>query len=561
MPIQGPAAKPASTHLRRGGQARWAPAAFAVSVATMTAVLGLAGCSEAGAPPLPPNAIRPTGAQPPITVNGLRPITVMPSDVRDWYGARVAALVHRGLMRYDLKGKAVLEVAESVATDDDRVFLVKLRKEQMFSTGELITANTFMASWNWVADPKNQQSGAAALSPIAGWDRVRSGQGIGNRKPTLYGLRAVDPLTLRITLTQPTRDFTAALSELALVPLPANALIDPKGFAASPVGNGPYRLEGAWQRRQYLTLAKSPIYRGDDAARNAGLVFRYLSDRQAMYPALRAGSLDVIDAIPLGALPTYRDELKLKGVNQPVGVTQSLAFPVRRSPWNTPSGLLLRRAIAQGIDRDGLITQYFAQTRQRATGLAAPVVEGYSEGTCGDWCAHNPTKAKTALVAAGGFTGTLQVAYSQAQDDGAWVSALCASLTEALGIRCQPLPYPDDASYLSTIASGKMAVPFVATTRMSTPNLAGFITPRFAAGSPVNDTGYASARVQALIARGSRPDQDAIAPFLEAERQLLKDLPVIPLWTRNATGGSGEDVEGLKFDVFGQPVYTELNRS
>ena len=528
--------------------------------AAVTVALVLAACSEPGTAPVPPNPQRPTAPEAPVVVSALRPITVMPTDVRDPYGARVAALVHRGLMRYDVKGKAVPEVAESVQSDDDRVFVVKLRRAQAFSTGEPITAKTFVNSWNWVANPVNRQAGAEELAPIAGWQQVRSGRVASGRTPTLNGLRAIDDLTLRITLTRPTRDFAGRLGRLAFVPLPEAAMTDHARFAASPVGNGPYRLEGDWRRRPYLSLVKNPMYRGDDVPRNDGLLLRYVTDPSSSYRELRSGTLEVLEPIPLTALPTYRADLKLKAVNQPVGVTQSLAFPVRRAPWNTTSGLLLRRAISQAIDRNGLIERYFAQTRQRATDLAAPVVHGYSDGMCGELCTRDNRKARANLVAAGGFTGPLRIAYSRDSDDAAWLRALCDSITESLAIRCQPVPYPNQADYLTAIQSGAMTTPFVATTTMTTANLAGFLMPRFVAGSVFNDTGYAGPRVQALLAQGLRPDQDPLRPYLDAERQLLQDLPVIPLWTANATGGVGENIEGFKFDVFGQPVYTELSR-
>ncbi len=562
MPSEGTAAGTAPAGRRGAAETRWplGRARRALAVAAAPALLVLGACSDPGTSPVPPNPNRPAAPQPPIVVTALKPITVMPTDTRDPYGMRVAALTHRGLMRYDVKGKAVPEVAESVRSDDDRVFVVTLREDAMFSTGEMITATTFVKSWNWVADPVNRQAGAAALAPIAGWDQVRAGQPVAGRKPTLHGLRVVDPHTLRITLKTPTRDFASRLADLPFVPLPAAALTDAAGFAANPIGNGPYRLEGNWRTRPYLSLVRNPMYRGDDAPRNDGLVLRYTTDPSATYQALRSGAVDVVDSMPLDALATYRSELRLKAVNQPVGVTQSLAFPVRLAPWNSTPGLLVRRAIAQAIDRDELVDQFFAQTRQRATDLATPVVDGYSDRMCGDWCTHDPAKAKAALKAAGGFTGPLRIAYPGDQDDAAWVAAVCDQITAQLAIPCQPQPYPNQATYLSAIASGAMTTPFVATTTMSTPNLAGFITPRFRAGSAFNDTGYAGPRVQQLIAEGADPTGNPLQPYLDAERQLLQDLPAIPLWTVNATGGFGEDVEGFKFDVFGQPVYTELSR-
>lgn len=556
MPTERPAPRRMPTRRRVPAPGR------VVAVLALTA-LAVGGCSEPGTIPAPPAPNRPSPPEPAIVVNALRPITLMPGDIQDPYGARVAAVVHRGLMRVDVKGKAVPEVAELVESDADQVFRIRLRKDAMFTTGEVITPATFVRSWNWVAAPANRQSRAELLAPIAGWAAVRAGRQVAGRAPTLTGLRVLDATTLQITLARPTRDFISRLADPAFAPLPVQAMADPAAFAVNPIGNGPYRLEGDWQRRAYLRLVKNPLYRGDNPALNDGLVLRYLPERGATYEALRTGALDVLDAIPVHALSQYRSELKLKAANQPVGVTQSLAFPVNQPPWNTAAGLLRRRAISMAIDRRDITDRLFVQTRTPATDLAAPVVEGHSEQLCGSWCAHDVPAARAAWRAAGPFTGPLEIAYSKDSDDAGWVAEVCAALSEHLSVACQTRSYPDQAAYLTAISSGTMSTPFVTTTPMATPNLAGFLTPRFAAGSVFNDTGYAGQRVQALFAAGSRPDSDGgrgLQPYLDAERQLLQDLPVIPLWTRNATGGVADNVEGFKFDVFGQPVYTDLTR-
>ena len=46
------------------------------------------------------------------------------------------------------------------------------------------------------------------------------------------------------------------------MPLPADAIKDPKKFGENPVGNGPYKMakEGAWQHDSQIELVKNADY-------------------------------------------------------------------------------------------------------------------------------------------------------------------------------------------------------------------------------------------------------------------------------------------------------------
>ena len=53
---------------------------------------------------------------------------------------------------------------------------------------------------------------------------------------------------------------------------------------------------------------------------------------------------------------------------------------------------------------------------------------------------------------------------------------------------------------------------------------------------------------------------ESIADFQDAEKILVQDMPSIPLWYSNTTGGYSEKVKNVKFDVFGVPIYTEITK-
>ena len=58
----------------------------------------------------------------------------------------------------------------------------------------------------------------------------------------------------------------------------------------------------------------------------------------------------------------------------------------------------------------------------------------------------------------------------------------------------------------------------------------------------------------------AKTPEESIKFFQDAERLLVQDMPAIPLWYSNRTGGYSEKVSNVKFDVFGVPIYTEITK-
>jgi oligopeptide transport system substrate-binding protein len=528
-------------------------------LASITA--SLAGCTRSEEPRIPTPSTSASVELTPLVAGALEPVTLLPADIRDPYGDRIARLLYRGLYRFDAKGKSVPEVAESVETTDDTVFTVKLHKDWVFANGDPVTARSFVDAWNFAARPASKQLHAAAYSAILGYADVRGSRTRPATSTIMRGLKVIDDLNFTITLSHAVPGFTSELGRLEFAPLSAAALKDPAATAKAPIGNGPYRMSGTWQPKKGLTVIPFTAYKGEDVARNPGVTFRFLQSLTGAYTELRNVSIDVLDYIPIAALPTYKEDLKLRAINQPVGITQSIAFPTDVSPWNTAAGLGIRQAISMAINRDELNTTIFRGTRTPATDLAAPVVDGHLADLCGATCTYDPAEAVATLKRATGFSGILQIAYAADGDDKAWIDAVCRSVTKTLAVACMGVPYATQAALSAAVTAKTIETPFVSTTTMDTPDLGAFVSPRFLAGTGENDTRYAVARTQSLLARAEAASADRLTAYQEVERSILKDLPVIPLWSVNVTGGSSERVQGLKMDVFGRPVYTEITLS
>lgn len=529
-----------------------------------------------------PDGGRSLSAESPVIVNYRTPrADLLPANVSDPYGARILSLVLRGLVRYDAKGKAVNEVADGIDNEDDRIFTVRLKQGWTFTNGEPVTARSFIDTWNWAVLPANRQRHADAFSPIAGYAAVRastatststsasgspsasasaSGRAARNAS-AMTGLSLVDAYTFRVTLSAPMPTFASRLGSTAFLPLPSTALKDPAGYARRPVGNGPYLLTTDATTGKDVRLQVNDDYPGEDKPRNKGLVFRPYVSLDKAYADLKTGRLDVLDTLPVSALPTARDDLKLRAVNQPVGMTSSLVFPMESPTWRGRQGRLLRHAISRSIDRPALADELYRGTRAPAVDYATPVVSGHTD-ICGDSCVHDVPEARSFLRRAGGFPDTLHIAYAADTDDATLARRLCAGVTTSLRITCSPRRYDTQSKLTAAVESGDTDAPFISTSRMRLPTLAGFLVPRFVSGSAANDSGYAGKTVQTLLKRADAlPDgEESLGVYQNVERALVSDLPVIPLWQVNATGGSAEVVQDVRFDVFGVPVYSEISR-
>ena len=75
-----------------------------------------------------------------------------------------------------------------------------------------------------------------------------------------------------------------------------------------PVGNGPYKLasDDAWEHNVKITLVPNENYVGDEKAQNEGVTYVFYNSMDAAYNDLKAGNVDVLDAVPSSAMASYQ---------------------------------------------------------------------------------------------------------------------------------------------------------------------------------------------------------------------------------------------------------------
>jgi ABC-type oligopeptide transport system, periplasmic component len=489
---------------------------------------------------------------------------LLPTNTGEVGGGLIMKLLFEGLISYDAQGKPVNQVAESISTKDSQTYTIKIKPGWKFTNGEAVNAKSFVDAWNFGALIDNAQLNAYFFEPIDGYEEVHPATE--GDKPTaqaMKGLEVVNSSTFTVRLSSPQASFPMRLGYTAFYPLPQSAYKDIKAHGENPIGNGSYMLDGKWVHNVNIKVKKNPDYKGTLVAKNAGVDVKVYTDQNASYTDLLANDVDVVQGIQDNVLRSFKADLGIRAINQPAGVFQAFDFPLYQPEWKTANARLVRQAISMAIDRQKITTTVFQGTRTPATDFSSPVTQGYSTEICGEFCTFNPVGAKALLAAAGGFTGKLEIAYNADGGHKSWVDAVCNSIKNTLAIDCSGKAYPDFKSLRDPITKGTMKDVFRAGWQMDYPALENFLAPLYAKGAGSNDSHYDNPAFDALLKQGdkAKTPADAIKSYQEAEKLLVADMPSIPLWYANTTGGYSAKVSNVKFDVFGVPIYTDITRN
>lgn len=488
---------------------------------------------------------------------------LLPANTNEVGGCLIMKLLFEGLINYDAQGKPVNEVASSIDSTDGQNYTIKLNPGWKFSNGEAVDAKSFVDAWNFGALLDNAQLNAYFFEPIEGYADVHpDAVGAKATAKTMKGLAVVDATTFTVKLSSPQASFPLRLGYTAFYPLPQAAYKDIKAFGEAPIGNGPYMLGGAWVHNVDIKVKKNPDYKGTFVPKNAGVDVKVYTDQNASYADLLANNVDVVQGIHDNALASFTSALGSRAINQPAGVFQAFDFPLYQPEWKGDNAKKVRQAISMAIDRKTITEKIFQGTRTPANDFSSPVVAGYDPSICGDLCVFDPAKSKAKLAEAGGFTGKFEIAYNADGGNKSWVDAVCNSIKNTLAIDCSGKSYPDSKSLRDPITKGVMKTAFQAGWQMEYPALENFLAPLYAKGAGTNDSHYDNPAFDALLKKGdtAKTLDESIADFQDAERLVVQDMPSIPLWYSNTTGGYSEKVSNVKFDVFGVPIYTNITK-
>ena len=467
--------------------------------------------------------------------NGAEPKTLDPQRATGVTENKIISALIEGLIAYhptddNLPAPGVAENWESNA--DASVWTFKLRPDAVWSNGDPVTAGDFVYSYRRMLDPAFTGEYAQMLFLIKNAEAFKMGKisDFGD-----VGVTAVDDLTLRIELVGPTPFFLSMLKHYSWFPVHPGTIeahggpLDMSGDWTLPenfVGNGAFVID-TWKPNQYLLVSKSPTYWDRDTVRLNGIYFFPVEDDNTEKRMFDSGLLHVTGTVPTNDVPSLRETRPdIIHIDDYLG-TYFFRTNVTRPPLDNP---LVRRALNLAIDRQAIVDKVTLADQKPAYAYVPAGFNGYPSPQV---LGYRPDEARRLMAEAGFPNGEgfpeLYLLFNTSEGHRKIAEAIVAMWNENLGINMQ-LENKEWKVYLDaqTLLDYDIS---------RSGWIGDYMDPitfleMFTTGNGNNDTGWSNARYDELIAKGFRStnQEEHFASLLEAEKILLDELPIIPLY-------------------------------
>ncbi len=485
-----------------------------------------------------------------IVIRGCTPENpLVPGNTSETCGGDIVDAFTAKLVHYNTEtAEPEMDIAESIETEDNQTFTVKLKQGYMFHDGTEVKAKNFVDAWNYTAAAKNGQSGSYFMSAIEGAEEISAEGATGE---TMTGLEVVDDYTFTIRTTEKVSNLPVRLGYSAFAPMPDSFFEDPEAFEDNPIGAGPFQVES--KDTQNTVLTKFEDYSGDNPANVDKLTFRVYTEAAAAYTDVVANNLDYTNEIPSDQMigEAYKSDLADRNLNRASGRFAGIVFSPNDEQLR--DNLELRQALSMAINRDLIAREIMHGSVIPAKGWAPSVVDGATDSACGDYCTFDEARAKELYDQSGGYEGPLPLTVN---GDGAhreWAEAVCNSIKNAVGADCIVQVTPDFATFNRQIDAGELQGLFRTGWQMDYPSIENFLGPIYATGADSNWSQYDNPEFNAKLteAAAAGSDDEANKLYQEAEQMLGEDLPTTPLWYPTSTVGWSDRVTDVKINAFG----------
>jgi len=278
---------------------------------------------------------------------------------------------------------------------------------------------------------------------------------------------------------------------------------------------------------------KNPYYHGADDVRIETVYFYSIENPSVELKRYRAGELDWTDSLPHQQLDWVRENLPDELRIAPYFGSYYYGYNVSRPPFRDQPGL--RRALTMVVRRD-ILTEKVTGAGELPAFTFVPPVDGYQPPVpeWENWPWEKRLAQARRLYEEAGYSEDnpleIEIRYNTNENHRRIALALAAMWKQALGVRCRLLN-EEFKVFLETCKSKAVTQVFRAAWIGDYQDPFSFLEIMHTTHGQ-NDTGYSNTVYDALI-EGSMVEPDAekrMQMLQEAERVLLEDQPIIPLF-------------------------------
>jgi oligopeptide transport system substrate-binding protein len=486
-----------------------------------------------------------------------------PADTMEANGSIVLSGLFSQLVDYTPDGKLTMVNAESVESTDSKLWTVKLKKGWTFHDGTPVTSESYVKAWNWAANIANNQGNSSWFSDIKGFEALHpEKEGAKATADAMTGLKTVDDTTFTIELNTALPYFAYKLGYEVFSPLPESFYKDPAAAGQAPVGNGAYKF-ASWDHKKEIKIVRYDDYKGEDKAKNGGVIFKNYTTLETAYEDLKSGNVDVLRQVAPKDLPVYRSDLGDRAVDQPYSSIQTVAIAFYTDQWSKPKKVdpKVIQGLSMAVDRDTITKTVLQGTREPATGWVAKGVLGYQENAAGDVTKFDPAKAKALIKEGGGVpNNAISIQFNSDGGHKEWVEAVCNSITQSTGVKCTGDAKADFQADLQARKSKQVKSLYRSGWVLDYPVNSNFLRDLFKTGAAGNQGDFTDKSLDAKIAKADSAAtlDESVKAYQAIEKELVNYMPSIPLWYYKVNAGYSENVSGVTYAQDGDPILNEV---
>jgi oligopeptide transport system substrate-binding protein len=481
------------------------------------------------------------------------PHTIDPTLCGDVVSGRVEEQLFSGLVNHSPRGNVLPDAARRwEVLDGGKRYVFHLREDCFWSDGVPVTAGDFEFAIKRALDPKMASPLAVMQYDIKNARPYHTGK---LSDPDLIGVYSKDDHTLEFELETPAAYFLQLSGTHAFHPVPRHAVEkygDDWTETENIVSNGAFLLD-SWVRGESLVLKKNPRYHGQFEGNLLGVEVTFTNQVENGLQAYLDDEFDLLIGGPLTmdqqayARQYLSDECFLL---PQLGLTY-VSFDTRSEPLNDPR---VRRALALAADRDALVGRVFQGFVSPANGgLLPPGLPGHVPNSA---LPYDPHRARLLFADAGYPAGKgfpvlegIWITGPVVGARGAAAQILEEMWLENLGIQVNWSQVNWKEMTRQSLERGKKPSLLLGGWAGDYPDPHNFFVDaqwnRFADRENLWDHQKYNSLIQK--AKGVLDQEERINLYKQADRIIVEEAPLIPLWYGSTQGLQKPWVKGLAF--------------
>lgn len=281
--------------------------------------------------------------------------------------------VWSGLLRFDENGAVITDLAESIEPNESAdVWMVRLRPDLLFASGNPVSAEAFIGSWLRALDPAMPAPMASFMSNVQGYDAYLAGES------SEIGLAAIDDVTIEITLGAPFSSFPASLATFVWAVVDLAVIDDPEVVDPMVVGAS----AGVWRFTEFVDRQRIVMEPNSNSSVLASpsisrIVWQIIDgpDADSIALDLYAAESVVSADVPASLVETVMSNDAIAGdlvAIESQSSTMAIGLDFNQAPFDD---VRVRQALAAGIDREVWANEIWGGEFVPASGLVPPVVQ------------------------------------------------------------------------------------------------------------------------------------------------------------------------------------------